>query len=134
VLQQCLLLVWTPFAFPRVNHPALSGVCMLTRPLYGTSQIMESHDVIFSDMWGALQSDEFIRIIETLSRIKGLEKDPYLHGGGLHFHPPGSRLEMHLDYSIHPISKKERRLNLIIYMNRWQRQRAQGVRGRERGL
>jgi len=29
-----------------------------------------------------------------------------------------SRLEMHLDYSIHPISKKERRVNLIIYMNR----------------
>jgi len=28
------------------------------------------------------------------------------------------RLEMHLDYSIHPISKKERRVNLIIYMNR----------------
>lgn len=25
---------------------------------------------------------------------------------------------MHLDYSIHPISKKERRVNLIIYMNR----------------
>jgi Rps23 Pro-64 3,4-dihydroxylase Tpa1-like proline 4-hydroxylase len=31
---------------------------------------------------------------------------------------PGSRLEMHLDYSIHPITGKERRVNLIIYMNK----------------
>ena len=31
---------------------------------------------------------------------------------------PGSRLEMHLDYSIHPVSGKERRVNLIVYMNR----------------
>ena len=30
----------------------------------------------------------------------------------------GSRLEMHLDYSIHPVSGKERRVNLIVYMNR----------------
>ncbi len=31
---------------------------------------------------------------------------------------PGSRLEMHLDYSIHPVTGKERRVNLIIYMNK----------------
>ena len=27
------------------------------------------------------------------------------------------RLEMHLDYSIHPISGMERRVNLIVYLN-----------------
>jgi hypothetical protein len=56
---------------------------------------------------------------QAVTRIRGLESDPHLHGGGLHFHPPGSRLEMHLDYSIHPISQKERRVNLIVYMNRF---------------
>jgi hypothetical protein len=44
--------------------------------------------------------------------------DPYLHGGGIHSHPNGGKLDMHLDYSIHPISKKERRLNLILYLNK----------------
>jgi len=29
---------------------------------------------------------------------------------------------MHLDYSIHPITKKERRVNLIVYLNpRWEK-------------
>ena len=82
---------------------------------------MGEHDGIFTSMWDALQSDAFVGLMRHLTGIKDLESDPYLHGGGIHLHPPGSRLEMHLDYSIHPISKKERRVNLIVYMNRgWQ--------------
>ena len=74
-----------------------------------------------SDMWEELQSIKLIDLLSGVTGIDGLENDPHLHGAGLHYHPRGSRLEMHLDYSIHPISKKERRLNLIVYMNRdWQ--------------
>mmetsp|Transcript_22205 Transcript_22205/g.56015 ORF Transcript_22205/g.56015 Transcript_22205/m.56015 type:complete len:400 (-) Transcript_22205:89-1288(-) len=79
---------------------------------------MEKHDDIFRDMWGELQSTGLVSLLSNVTKIEGLENDPHLHGAGLHYHPPGSRLEMHLDYSIHPITGKERRVNLIIYMNR----------------
>ena len=45
-----------------------------------------------------------------------LYSDPGLHGGGWHSHGPGGKLNMHLDYSIHPKSGLERRLNLILYV------------------
>lgn len=45
-----------------------------------------------------------------------LYPDPGLHGGGWHSHGPGGKLNMHLDYSIHPKIGLERRLNLILYI------------------
>lgn len=65
-----------------------------------------------------LQSDDFVRRIRHITNIDDVEIDPYLHGAGLHYHPRGGKLDMHLDYSIHPITGKERRLNLIVYLNR----------------
>lgn len=47
-----------------------------------------------------------------------LEKDPYLHGAGLHLHPRNGRLGIHLDYEIHPISGKQRKLNIILYLSK----------------
>jgi hypothetical protein len=68
-----------------------------------------------------LQSDAFLEKMQSISQIHDLEIDPHLHGGGLHYHPRGGKLDMHLDYSIHPITGKERRLNLIVYLNHeWQ--------------
>ena len=45
-----------------------------------------------------------------------LYSDPGLHGGGWHSHGPGGKLNMHLDYSIHPKVGLERRINLILYI------------------
>lgn len=65
-----------------------------------------------------LNHPNFIEKIKIITGIENLEYDPHLHGGGLHFHPPGGKLYLHLDYSIHPLSGKERRINIIIYMNK----------------
>jgi len=65
-----------------------------------------------------LASPETVKLMTDLTGIPKLEADPYLHGGGAHGHPRGGKLDMHLDYSIHPISGKERRVNLIVYLNR----------------
>ena len=56
--------------------------------------------------------------IDEMSKLAGdpLFQDPGLHGGGWHSHATGGKLNMHLDYSIHPKTGLERRLNLIIYM------------------
>lgn len=63
-----------------------------------------------------LNSDLTRRFVSAISGVPFLEEDPHLHGGGIHCHPPGGKLDMHLDYSIHPLSGKERRLNLIVYL------------------
>ena len=66
----------------------------------------------------ALQSNHFVDMLQTMTSIPDLECDPLLHGAGLHYHPREGKLDMHLDYSIHPSTGKERRLNLIVYLNR----------------
>lgn len=69
------------------------------------------------EIFKCLQTDEFIEKIGKMAGIDNLEKDPMLHGAGVQCYPRNGKLDMHLDYSIHPVSGKQRRLNLIIYMN-----------------
>jgi Rps23 Pro-64 3,4-dihydroxylase Tpa1-like proline 4-hydroxylase len=66
-------------------------------------------------LFSYLNSDDFV---SEMSQLMGetLYSDPGLHGGGWHSHGAGGKLNMHLDYSIHPKSGMERRLNLIIYI------------------
>ncbi len=56
--------------------------------------------------------------VAEMSKLCGepLYADPGLHGGGWHSHGAGGKLNMHLDYSIHPKTGLERRLNLILYL------------------
>ena len=65
-----------------------------------------------------LNSEIFLDLVKKITNIKNLITDIGLHGGGLHIHPNGGKLNIHKDYSIHPKLKKERRLNLIIYMTK----------------
>lgn len=65
-----------------------------------------------------LNSPLFLQIIKKITGIKKIIPDIGLHGGGLHIHPSGGKLNIHKDYSIHPKLKMERRLNLIIYMTK----------------
>mmetsp|Transcript_24595 Transcript_24595/g.40791 ORF Transcript_24595/g.40791 Transcript_24595/m.40791 type:complete len:328 (-) Transcript_24595:238-1221(-) len=60
---------------------------------------------------------ELVRVISGLSPSEELQADEYCHGGGLHCHGMGEKLDLHVDYSRHPISGLERRFNLIIYLN-----------------
>jgi Rps23 Pro-64 3,4-dihydroxylase Tpa1-like proline 4-hydroxylase len=57
-------------------------------------------------------------ILESLSNKFNvrLYSDIGLHGGGWHIHGNGGKLNPHLDYSIHPQLKQQRKLNLIIYL------------------
>ena len=48
-----------------------------------------------------LNSREFISKLEALTQCE-LYADFGLNGGGLHTHKQGGKLNMHLDYSIHP--------------------------------
>ena len=59
---------------------------------------------------------EAVRRITGLETIDSLQADPFCHGGGLHSHGRDDKLDLHLDYSIHPMSGLERRFNLIVYL------------------
>jgi len=63
-----------------------------------------------------LQSPEFVGAMSDISGVQDLMADPHLHGAGIHAYPPGGKLDMHLDYSIHPVSGMERRLNLLVFL------------------
>lgn len=63
-----------------------------------------------------LNSPYFLRYLEDCTGISKLYPDVGLHGGGWHAHGPGGKLNVHLDYSIHPKLGLERKLNLILYL------------------
>jgi Rps23 Pro-64 3,4-dihydroxylase Tpa1-like proline 4-hydroxylase len=67
-----------------------------------------------------LNTPEFIEKIEHIIGVNNVKPDMGLHGGGWHVTPSGGKLNVHLDYSIHPKLKMERRANLIIYLSHWQ--------------
>ena len=58
--------------------------------------------------------------VHILGKMVGnnLYADPGLHGGGLHIHTNDGNLNPHLDYSIHPKIGLQRRLNLIVYLEK----------------
>lgn len=55
-------------------------------------------------------------LIKELTGCYDLYSDHGLHGAGWHIHKRGDHLNVHLDYSIHPYAKLQRKYNLIIYL------------------
>jgi Rps23 Pro-64 3,4-dihydroxylase Tpa1-like proline 4-hydroxylase len=68
-----------------------------------------------------LNSETFINFLEKLTGIEGLIPDPHFVGGGLHQIKPGGFLKVHVDFNKHNRLKLDRRLNLLLYLNKdWQ--------------
>ena len=65
-----------------------------------------------------LSSDKIVDIFRKITNINDLTYDEYLHGAGLHCHPRYGKLNIHLDYEKHPITGKERRLNIIYFLSK----------------
>jgi Rps23 Pro-64 3,4-dihydroxylase Tpa1-like proline 4-hydroxylase len=56
--------------------------------------------------------------VDLLAKLTGstLYSDSGLHGGGLHIHAGNGNLNPHLDYSLHPKTGLQRKLNVIVYL------------------
>ena len=66
-----------------------------------------------------LNSSEFIDFLQDLSGInEKLIPDPHFIGGGLHQTYRGGFLKVHADFCKHPETKLDRRINLLIYINK----------------
>jgi Rps23 Pro-64 3,4-dihydroxylase Tpa1-like proline 4-hydroxylase len=65
-----------------------------------------------------LNSSVFIEFLEKLTGIDGLLPDPYFWGGGVHQIVRGGFLKIHADFNRHPKLNLDRRLNVLVYLNR----------------
>jgi hypothetical protein len=71
----------------------------------------------------SFNSQPFVGFVEHLTGISGLIPDPQFAGGGLHQVSHGGRLGIHADFNYHPELNLERRVNVLIYLNRdWKKE------------
>lgn len=65
--------------------------------------------------FSSVLGDQFTALIEELTGSR-LQADYGLHGGGVHMHEAGGKLNPHLDYALHPKLPLARQVNLICYL------------------
>ena len=65
-----------------------------------------------------LNSRPVLQFLETLTGIQAVLPDPYFVGGGLHQIKPGGLLEVHADFSYQERIRMDRRINVLIYLNK----------------
>ena len=74
---------------------------------------------ISKDFMYFLNSETFLLWLQELTGIKEkLISDPYFNGGGFHEIKKDGLLKIHADYNKHPETKLDRRINLLIYLNK----------------
>jgi Rps23 Pro-64 3,4-dihydroxylase Tpa1-like proline 4-hydroxylase len=70
------------------------------------------------DVLHFLNSRPMLQFLEALTGIQGVIPDPYYVGGGLHQIKPGGKLEVHADFNHHTKLKLDRRINVLVYLNK----------------
>ena len=65
-----------------------------------------------------LNSQPFLDFLTALTGIWTILPDPYFEGGGFHQILPGGYLKIHADFNKHRWSKLDRRLNVLVYLNK----------------
>lgn len=70
------------------------------------------------NLFGFFNSAPFLQFLEGMTGINGLIADPYFYGGGFHETFTGGKLGIHADFRIHEQLHLQRRMNLLIYLNK----------------
>jgi hypothetical protein len=65
-----------------------------------------------------LNSMTFLQFLSRVTGISGLIPDPSFEGGGLHQIERGGKLGIHADFNKHREYQLDRRLNLLLYLNK----------------
>lgn len=75
------------------------------------------------NLFYVLNSRPFVRFLEEMTGISGLIPDPYFAGGGVHVVANGGHLDIHADFNHNAKLDLERRLNILIYLNKdWKKE------------
>lgn len=78
-------------------------------------------DPLIRQLYWELNAGPFLHFLETLTGITQLIPDPHLMGGGVHQTNRDGLLMVHADFNKHPQYQLDRRLNILLYLNRdWQ--------------
>ncbi len=64
-----------------------------------------------------LNTKPFLDFLGTMTGIEPLISDCYL-GGGIQQTTSGGKLGIHADFSVHPVTKLDRRVNMLVFLNR----------------
>lgn len=76
----------------------------------------------------SFNSKPFIKVMENITGIKGLIPDPYFLGAGIHEIKQGGHLSVHADFNHHKLMNVERRINVLIYLNKgWKQEYGGGL-------
>jgi Rps23 Pro-64 3,4-dihydroxylase Tpa1-like proline 4-hydroxylase len=71
----------------------------------------------------SFNSRPFVGFLENMTGISGLIPDPHFLGGGFHQVSHGGHLNIHADFNYHSALNLERRLNVLIYLNKdWKKE------------
>lgn len=103
--------------FPEYESDAYNGSYINQIEIKKTCNIWDRFPPTTYKVLQFLNSHQFVNLLETLTEQPNLKVDFGLHGGGWHIHPPGGKLNVHLDYSIHPKIGLQRKFNLLVYLN-----------------
>jgi Rps23 Pro-64 3,4-dihydroxylase Tpa1-like proline 4-hydroxylase len=80
--------------------------------------VVEKLPARIRDVLYFLNSRPMLVFLEKLTGIEHVIPDPYYVGGGLHQIKQGGKLDVHADFNYHAQLKLDRRINLLIYMNK----------------
>ncbi len=78
----------------------------------------ENYHEAFTQLRQALASPQFITFLESVTGIKGLLLPDDFRGAGVHQGSDGSFLDIHVDFSVHPVLNLHRRLNFLVFLNK----------------
>jgi 2OG-Fe(II) oxygenase superfamily len=70
------------------------------------------------EVFGFFNSTPIVSFLESLTTISSLIPDPHFNGGGFHETSKGGKLGIHADFRINESLHLNRRINIIIYLNK----------------
>ena len=70
------------------------------------------------EVFGFFNSAAIVQFLESLTTIPSLIPDPHFVGGGFHETSKGGKLGIHADFRINKALHLNRRINMIIYLNK----------------
>lgn len=104
-------------AFPKATDPRWVHYSHYNEDKCAITNSLQMPDTLAS-LISKMSSESFITALQELTGIDYLISDPALQGGGLHLTKTGGYLNVHADFTVHPLNRNwRRRVNLLLYLN-----------------
>jgi len=104
--------------FPTEAHPAWHRIYKQDFESKFACNLPEYLGPVTRAFLNYLNAREVVNFLSALTGIEGLIPDPHLAGGGLHEIRRGGLLRVHADFNWHRQLRLDRRINLLIYLNK----------------